>query len=194
VLDGVGVGVGVGVVVSGHVSAAAARTVQLVYPDGGSDVVAIERERMYVAQVPAAHLAAVHRVGLLVVARDDAGEAVAQAVVPSDAITPPAGAARPHDALEVETVTDHGDMSRILVVRALVAEPAVQVVLRYPDGERVPMERRGKSFAVAVPAARRDDFARAPGMVIGFDASGRQVMARPVIAPSLARSRELAAP
>src|SRR3954447_17651261 len=74
------------VTVSGHVSLAAARTVQFVYPDGAADEVPLSPTRFYVADVPEAHLAAVHRRGLLLVARDGDGRALTQAVVPSDAI------------------------------------------------------------------------------------------------------------
>ena len=75
-------------------------------PTAARESVSLGERGFYVADVPAAHLAAVHRHGLLLVARDDDGERVAQAVIPTDAITPPTEAERPHDPIELDTVSD----------------------------------------------------------------------------------------
>ena len=61
---------------------ASARSVELVYPDGGHDTAALGARGFYVADVPAAHLRAVHADGLMLIARDADGAALAQAVVP----------------------------------------------------------------------------------------------------------------
>jgi hypothetical protein len=180
------------VTVSGHVSVAAARTVELVYPDGASDTAAISRDRFYVAEVPAAHLRAVHRHGLLLVARGADGEALAQAVVPFDAITPPSPEDAPKDPIEVETVTDHGDMTRLLRIRgALHARRAVRLELRYPDGTRVRVPLDGRRFDLALPPARRGSLARAAAELTAYAADGRKVASRPVAAVSYWRAREI---
>ena len=70
------------VTVSGRVSRLGAAAVELVYPDGGTDSVALGERGFYVADVPSEHLTAVHRHGLLLVARDGDGTPLAQAVMP----------------------------------------------------------------------------------------------------------------
>ena len=111
------------VTVSGHVSLARARVIQLVYPDHAADEVPISPARFYVAEVPERHLAAVHRHGLLLIARDADGEALAQAVVPTDAISPPTEAERPKDPIEIDTISDGSDLTRMLGVRGTVQIP-----------------------------------------------------------------------
>jgi hypothetical protein len=126
------------VTVSGRVADASARSVELVYPDGGHDAVALGARGFYVADVPAAHLGAVHAHGLMLIARDADGDALAQAVVPSDAITPPSEAERPHDPIELDTVSTGGDLTKMLRVRGDVHVPGVaRVTLRYSDGVTV---------------------------------------------------------
>ena len=69
------------------------------------------------ADVPAGHLTAVHRHGLLLVARDARRRPLAQAVIPTDAITPPTEAERPHDPIELDTVSTESDLTLVLRVR-----------------------------------------------------------------------------
>jgi hypothetical protein len=162
------------VTVSGHVSVPAS-TVELVYPDGGTDTAAVSPARFYVAEVPEAHLSAVHRLGLMLVARDADGAALAQAVVPYDAVSPPAERDRPHDALEVETVTDHGDFTRILRARGRV-QGAARLVLRYPDAAPIEVSPHGRSFDIAIPPAQRG----AVGELTAYAADGRRIATRTV--------------
>jgi hypothetical protein len=170
------------VTVSGHVSVPAS-TVELVYPDGGTDTVAVSPERFYVAEVPEAHLSAVHRLGLMLVARDERGAALAQAVVPYDAVSPPAEQDRPHDALEVETVTDHGDFTRILRVRGRVRAGA-RLELRYPDGAQLHVPLHGGTFDFPIPPAQRG----AVGELTAYAADGHRIAARTVAPVSHFRS------
>jgi len=179
------------VTVSGHVSRPDARSVELVYPDGGRDTVSISPERFYVAEVPEAHLAAVHRRGMLLVARGAGGEPVAEAVVPFDAVTPLPESEVPKDPIEVETVTDNGDMSRLLRIRgALHVAAATRLELRYPDGDRVGVPIDGNAFDLALPAGRRGSLAREPGELTAYAADGRVVATRPVAAVSYWHARE----
>jgi hypothetical protein len=170
------------VTVSGRVARAAATTVELVYPDGGGDAVKLGRERFYVADVPAEHLRAVHRHGLLVVARDAGGDAVAQAAVPTDAITPPSEAERPHDPIELDTVSTESDLTLVLRVRGSIhVEGVDHLMFRYPDGASVRVEPRGDRFDYAVPPRRRDDL-MTPGTITAFGRHGTVLAERPVAA------------
>jgi hypothetical protein len=178
------------VTASGHVGIAAARTIELVYPDGGSSTVPLGEERFYVADVPAAHLTAVHRQGLMLIARDADGDALAQAVVPTDAITPPSGAERPHDPIEIDTVSDGRDLTKVLRVRGrLYVDGATRLTLRYPDGATVRLALAGDRFDYAVPRERRHDL-MTPGTLTAYGADGRELARRPVAAVAYWRARE----
>jgi hypothetical protein len=169
------------VTVSGHVSVADARSIQLVYPDHAADEVPISPERFYVAEVPERHLAAVHRGGLLLIARGADGAALAQAVVPSDAISPPSERQRPKDPIEVDTISDGRDLTRMLGVRGTIQIPgATRLRLRYPDGHSAAIPLQGRAYRYDVPRAREGDFATAPGTIEAFDARGAKVGERKV--------------
>jgi hypothetical protein len=170
------------VTVSGHVSKSAATTVELVYPDGGRDEVQLSPARFYVAEVPKQHLAGVHAGGLALVARDGDGHAVAQAVVPSDAVTPPTEAERPHDPIEIDTISDGSDLTKVLGVRGEVRIPgATRLKLRYPDGASVAVPFfDGRRFRIDVPPGREDDFADATGAIDAYDADGDRLGTRAV--------------
>ena len=97
---------------------ASARSIELVYPDGGHRRGPARRPRFYVAEVPERTCAPCTADGLLLIARDADGEALAQAVVPNDAITPPSEAERPKDPIEVDTVSTGGDLTQVLACAA----------------------------------------------------------------------------
>jgi hypothetical protein len=170
------------VTVSGSVARAGATSVELVYPDGGSDSVELGRERFFVADVPDAHLAAVHRHGLLLVARDGDGEAIAQAAISTDAITPPSEAERPHDPIEIDTVSTEADLTLVLRVRgSLHVDGVDHLTLRYPDGTTVRIDPRSNRFDYAVPRPRQDDL-MTPGTLTALDRRGTVLAERPVAA------------
>jgi hypothetical protein len=176
------------VTVSGHVASAGTRLVELVYPDGGSDWVELGERGFYVAEVPPAHLAAVHQHGLLV-ARDRDGRPLAQAVIPTDAITPPSTAEHP-DPIEIDSVSTERDFTRVLRVRGELHLAGVDhVTLRYPDGTTVRVPLRGRRFDYAVPAARQHDLMTS-GTVTAWDADGRALAERPVAAVAYWHARE----
>ncbi|MEO8689681.1 MAG: hypothetical protein ABI611_15905 [Solirubrobacteraceae bacterium] len=178
------------VTVSGRVSVAGARVVQLVYPDQAVDEVPISPERFYVAEVPEAHLAAVHRRGLLLIARDADGKALAQAVVPADAITPPTEAQRPKDPIEIDTISDGSDLTRMLGVRGTVQIPGVtRLRLRYPDGHSAAIALKEQRYRYDVPRARQRDFATRPGTIEAIDARGAKVGERMVASVAFWRRR-----
>ena len=178
------------VTVSGRVSEPDAATVDLVYPDGGTGAAAVGHAGFYVADVPPRHLAAVHRHGLLLVARDPDGGRLAQAVIPTDAITPPSEADRPHDPIELDTVSTESDLSLVLRVRGEVHVPGVDhVTLRYPDGSSVRIEPRGGRFDYAVPKNRQGEL-MTPGTVTAYDAHGAVLAERPVAAVAYWHSRQ----
>jgi hypothetical protein len=179
------------VAVSGHVSAGDAAGVEFVYPDGGHDTAAVSPDRFYVFEVPTEHLRAVHRGGLMLVARDAEGRAVAEAVVPTDAVTPPTEAERPHDPIEAETTSTEDDLTQVLAVHGTVDLAGVaSLKLRYPDGTAVGLELRGRRFSYRLPAPRRGDLARAPATVEAYDADGRKLGERAVASVSFWRGRE----
>jgi hypothetical protein len=170
------------VTVSGRVAEPGAVSVELVYPDGGTDSVELGEERFYVADVPGDHLAAVHRHGLLLVARNSGGEAVAQAAIPTDAISPPSEAERPHDPLELDTVSTDADLTLVLRVRGSLHVPGVDhLTLRYPDGTTVRIEPTRNRFDYPVPSSRQDDLMM-PGTITAWDAHGHVLAERPVAA------------
>ena len=177
------------VTVSGRVASTSARSVELVYPDGGSDSVAPGERGFYVANVPKEHLAAVHQHGLLLIARDGDAKPVAQAVLPPDAITPPSKVERP-DPIELDTVSTEGDFTRVLGVRGELHLSGVDhLTLRYPDGTTVRLPLRGQRFDYAVPTGRQHDL-MTPGTVTAWSADGRALANRPVAAVAFWRGRE----
>jgi hypothetical protein len=177
------------VTVLGRVASASARSVELVYPDGGSDSVELGEDGFYVAKVPPAHLAAVHEHGLLLIARDGDAKPLAQAVLPTDAITPPSKVERP-DPIELDTVSTERDFTRVLRVRGELHLASVDhLTLRYQDGMTVPVSRRGQRFDYAVPTVRQHDLMR-PGTVTAWSADGRALASRPVAAVAFWRGRE----
>ena len=180
------------VTVSGHVSAAEARKVRLVYPDGGSDEVDISASGFYVADVPADHLRAVHEQGLLLMAIDGEGESRAEAVVPVDAISPPTEAQRPKDPIEIDTISDHGDFTALLGVRGHVYASGrpTTVELVFPDGHTTTAKITHGRFSVAVPEGRRHDFARTAGEIRAIDDAGQVVASRPVASVAYWRARD----
>jgi len=177
------------VTVSGRVTSASARSVELVYPDGGSGSVELGERGFYVADVPPEHLGAVHEHGLLLVARDGDGMPLAQAVIPTDAITPPSKAERP-DPIEIDTVSTARDFTRVLRVRGELHLAVVDhLTLRYPDGTTVRVPLRGQHFDYAVPIVRQHDL-MTPGTVTAWSADGRALAYRPVAAVAYWRARE----
>ena len=177
------------VTVSGRVSKPGAAAVELVYPDGGTDSVAVGERGFYVADVPSPHLTAVHRHGLLLVARGDDGGSLAQAVIPTDAITPPTEAERPHDPIELDTVSTESDLTLVLRVRgSLYVHGVDHLTLRYPDGRTVTIEPRGDRFDYAVPSERQGDL-MTPGAITAYDAHGNVLAERPVAAVAYWHSR-----
>ena len=141
------------------------------------------------ADVPAEHLAAVHRHGLLLVARDGDGEAVAQATIPTDAITPPSEAERPHDPIEIDTVSTEADLTLVLRVRgSLHVDGVDHLTLRYPDGTTVRIDPRGDRFDYPVPRRRQGDF-MTPGTLTALDRRGTVLAERPVAAVAWWQSR-----
>ena len=178
------------VTVSGRVASPNAVSVELVYPDSGSDSVELGERGFYVADVPQNHLAAVHEHGLMLIARDQDGKPLTQAVIPTDAITPPSEAERPHDALELDTVSTESDFTRVLRVRGRLYVSGVDhVTLRYSDGESVRLPLDGRRFDYAVPAVRQHDLIT-PGVVTAWAADGRALARRPVAAVAFWRTRE----
>ena len=142
------------------------------------------------AKVPAAHLKAVHGGGLMLIARDRDGKPLTEAVVPTDAITPPTEAQRPHDPLEVETVTDGGDLSRLLAIDGRTqVSGAVRARLTYPDGSHAETVINGGSFRFDVPPRERGSMARRPGKVDVVDRAGQVLATRPVAAVSFWHAR-----
>ncbi|HEV8567001.1 MAG TPA: hypothetical protein VGQ92_07870 [Actinoplanes sp.] len=177
------------VTVSGRVASPSARTVELVYPDGASDSVGLGERGFYAAEVPPAHLAAVHQHGLLLVARDGDGKPLAQAVIPTDAITPPSEAERP-DPIQIDTVSTERDFTRVLRVRGELHLAGVDhLTLRYPDGTTVRVPLRGRRFDYAIPTVRQHDL-MTPGTVTAWRADGRALAHRPVAAVAYWRARE----
>jgi len=177
------------VTVSGRVAKPGAAGVELVYPDGGTDFVSLGERGFYVADVPSQHLAAVHRRGLLLVARGEDGERLAQAVIPTDAITPPTEAERPHDPIELDTVSTGSDLTLVLRVRgALYVQGVDHLTLRYPDGRAATFEPRGDRFDYPVPRERQGDL-MTPGTITAYDAHGTVLAERPVAAVAYWHSR-----
>src|SRR5262249_43547097 len=146
------------------------------------DLIKLGAARFYVLDVPDSHLAAVHAHGLMLVARSDKGEVLAQAVVPSDAITPPTESERPHDPIELDTVSTEADLTRVLRVRGdLYVGRVDHVTLRYADGTTVRLPLAGRRFDYPVPQDRQRDLMR-PGTVTAWSADGRVLAERPVAA------------
>ena len=175
--------------VSGRVASASAPSVELVYPDGGSDLVDLGERGFYVADVPPAHLAAVHEHGLLLIARDADAEPLAQAVLPTDAITPPSKVERP-DPIEIDIVSTEGDFTRVLRVRGKLHLAGVDhLTLQYPDGMTMWVPVRGQRFDYAVPTGRQHDL-MTPGTVTAWSGDGRALADRPVAAVAFWRGRE----
>jgi hypothetical protein len=178
------------VTVSGRVSSNKAHAVEVVYPDGGSDSVELGASGFYVADVPPEHLAAVHAHGLMLVARSEGGAPLAQAVVPSDAITPPSEAHRPHDPIELDTVSTETDFTRVLRVRGELFIAGVDhMSLRYPDGVTVALPLEGRRFDYPVPRERQRDL-MTPGTVTAWSANGRRLAERPIAAVAYWHSRQ----
>ena len=170
------------VTASGRVSKPGATSVELVYPDGGTHSVPVGEHGFYVADVQAGHLSAVHRHGLLLVARGDSGARLGQAVIPADAITPPTEAERPHDPIELDTVSTESDLTLVLRVCGALHVPGVDhLTLRYPDGRTVRIEPRSNRFDYEVPRQRRDDL-MTPGTITAYDTHGTVLAERPVAA------------
>ena len=170
------------VTVSGHVAVDGATHVRFVYPDGASDLTEIAANGFYVFEVPAQHLAAVHRHGLMLNALNADGAPLADAVVPADAITPPPDAERHHDPIEVDTISDGRDFTLVLGVRGKVYENgATQLRLRYPDGSaRTVRLGEDSRYSLAIPPEHQRDFARRAGTLEALDKNGRVVADRPV--------------
>ena len=170
------------VTVSGHVSIPDAKVMQIVYPDhaAGSRCRSLHSASTSPrcprpTWPPSIDTASCSSPG------GADGQALAQAVVPSDAITPPSEAERPKDPIEVDTISDGRDLTRLLGVRGTVQIPARRrLVLRYPDGHTARIPLKGRSYRYDVPPAREGDFARAPGTIEAFDAGGAKVGARAV--------------
>ena len=177
------------ITVSGHVTARDARSVELVYPEGGSQSVPLGAHDFYVADVPSEYLAAVHRHGMMLIARDADGAAVAEAIVPADAVTPPSEADRPHDPIEIDTVSTESDFTQVLRVRGhLYLDGVDHMTLRYADGHTVRIAVSGRGFDYPVPPDRRRALAT-PGTLTAWSADGMVLAQRPVAAVAYWRGR-----
>ena len=175
---------------SGRVASPDARSVELVYPDGGSDSVRVMDDGFYAADVAEEHLAAVHARGLLLVARDGNGKPLAQAVLPNNALTPPSEAERPKDPIEIDMISDSSDFTLLLGVRGEVTVPgATRLELRYPDGTTADVPLKDGRFDFRIPESRRHSF-MTPGELAALDRSGKALARRPLAAVAYWRARE----
>ena len=90
--------------------------------------------------------------------------------------------ARPHDPIELDTVSTESDLTLVLRVRgSLHVEGVDHLTLRYPDGATVRIEPRGERFDYAVPPRRQGDL-MTPGAITAFDRDGTVLAERPVAA------------
>ena len=125
----------------------------------------------------------------MLIARDGDGKPLAQAVVPMDAITPPSEADRPHDPIELDTVSTQSDFTAVLRVRGTLYIAGVDhVTLRYSDGQTVHVPLEGRRFDYVVPPERRHDLMK-PGTVTAWSADGRVLAMRPVAAVAFWHAR-----
>jgi hypothetical protein len=178
------------VTVSGHVADPDATRIELRYPDGATDSVALGLSGFYVRDVPAEHLAAVHEHGLLLVARDASGAEVASTVVPTDGVTPtpPGGDRAP---FEVTTRVGDGDLTTVLAVEGRVPAGAASVELVLDGGARHQAAVHGDRFSLPLAPEERTAMRR-PATLTARAEDGRALARQVVAAPSFWIARERA--
>jgi len=169
------------VTLAGHVNVTSATSLELHYADGTTATIPFGIDRFFVADIPDSKLALAHGGELLLVARDTGGNVVARELIPADWDATAESA--PRAPIELSTISDQEDLTKVFGMRGLVSESdAVVLELRYADGETVNVPLDGsRKFVYEIPAERQDDFMR-PQTLVALDANGEVVATTPVAA------------
>lgn len=178
------------VTLSGRVNVPSATSLELRYVDGTTASIPFGIDLFFVTDLPDSMLPLAHGSELRLVARDAGGSVVARALIPADWDTSAESA--PPAAIEVSTVSDEDDLTKVFALRGRVnASDATALQLRYADGEDVNIPLDGShAFDYEVPVVRRDDFMR-PHILVAVDPRGAVVARTRVAAVAFWRgSRE----
>jgi len=169
------------VTLGGRVNVPSAASLELRYADGTTTLIPFGIDLFFVADVPDSMLAVAHGRELLLVARDARGNVVARVLIPADWDATAESA--PQEPIELSTVSDQDDLTKIFGLRGLVtASDATALELRYADGEKVNIPLDGsRRFDYEIPAERRNDFMR-PHNLVALDVNGEVVASTPVAA------------
>lgn len=167
--------------VGGHLNAADLATVRVRYAENTSGDVTLGLDRYFLLEVPVDQRVTALDDGLELLGLDVDGRVAAQVSVPplrdDDDST-----FDERQPIFVSTVSDGSDFTLLLGIEGRVNISGYATLeLAYPDGTMVaiPTEVDG-SYRFDLPTDRRDDFARAFGVLTARDSNGRPVATAPV--------------
>lgn len=161
------------------------------YADGSVGAVPFGLERTWLFEVPDAERASALASGVVVLGLDASGSTVTSVDVPALRDDDPLGTA--HDTTEplvLTTTSDGSDFRQVLGIQGRVnLTGTIRLEVRFPDGARlaVPLASDG-TYSVVFTAARRDDFATTPGVLVALR-EGFVVASRPIESVAVARAR-----
>jgi hypothetical protein len=178
--------------IGGRLNSADLTGLEVSYDGGAPTPVVLGIDRYFLIEVPAADRAAALDGGARLTALDAAGQVAARVQIPPLRDSDPHGTALDdRQPIFVSTVSDGSDFTVVLAVEGRVnVSGYAGLELSYPDGTvvSVPTEADGR-YRLVLPVDRRDDFARAFGVLTARDSAGRVLATSPVGSVAAWRAR-----
>ncbi len=175
--------------VGGHLNGANLTTLRVRYTQNTSQVVTLGLDRYFLLEVPGDQRAIALDDGLELLGLDADGRVAAHVSVPPlrDDDDAKLDEKQP---IFVSTVSDGSDFTLVLGIEGRVnVNGFATLELTYPDRTTVAIPTTHGSYRFNLPTDRRDDFARAFGVLTARDSSGRPLATAPVASVAAWRAR-----
>ncbi|MEP7019036.1 MAG: hypothetical protein ABI808_00180 [Pseudonocardiales bacterium] len=166
--------------IAGHLNDANLTALTATFSGATSHRIDLGLDRYFLIEVPAEQRSSALDTGLELTAENSDGDPVAHVRVPP--LRDDGAKLDDRQPIFVSTMSDGTDLTLLLGIEGRVnVAGSVSLDLTYPDGTVATISTRSDgTYRVTLPADRRDDFARAFGVLTARDADGRALATAPV--------------